>query len=102
MVRRWGKPDANQAEIVEALRGIPECSVLLLSAVGKGCPDLLVGYRGFNFLFEIKNPAHEKVGGAAMEETRARQQKFRDSWKGQSRRVTGLKEIIDYITGRIA
>lgn len=97
-MRRY-KPDANQAAIIEALRGIPDCSVLVLSAVGRGCPDLLVGYRGANLLVEVKNPAHEKVGGAAMEETRARQQKFRDSWKGAVIRATGLKEIITAMTG---
>jgi hypothetical protein len=98
-VRRRGKPDANQAAIIEALRGIPECSVLVLSAVGRGCPDLLVGYRGANLLVEIKNPAHDKVGGQAMDETRARQQKFRDGWKGAVIRATGLKEIITAMTG---
>ena len=29
-------------------------SVLILSAVGKGCPDLLVGWRGENLLVECK------------------------------------------------
>jgi hypothetical protein len=99
VVRRWGKPDANQAAIVEALRGIPECSVLVLSAVGRGCPDLLIGYRGANLLVEVKNPDHEKIGGQAMEETRARQTKFRESWKGAVVRATSLKEIITAMTG---
>lgn len=26
-----------------------------LAATGKGCPDLLVGYRGSNFLLEVKD-----------------------------------------------
>lgn len=91
--------DANQAGIVEALRGIPECSVLLLSSVGKGCPDLLIGYRGANLLVELKNPDHEKIGGDAMQETRKRQQEFRDSWRGAVIRATSLKEIITAMTG---
>lgn len=35
--------DANQTEIVAALRGVG-ASVLSLASVGKGCPDLLVRY----------------------------------------------------------
>jgi Holliday junction resolvase len=55
-MRLKARTDANQREIVEALRAIG-CSVLVLSAVGKGCPDILVGYAGKNFLLEIKDGA---------------------------------------------
>ena len=41
MVRRAARTDQNQSEIVAALRGAG-CWVMDLSAVGKGCPDLLV------------------------------------------------------------
>ena len=40
-MRRAARVDANQAEIVSALRDIG-CSVLDLSRVGEGVPDLLV------------------------------------------------------------
>lgn len=40
-MRRAAKVDANHAEIVAALRSAG-CWVMDLSAVGKGCPDLLV------------------------------------------------------------
>ena len=96
MVRRFGKPDANQAAIIEALRGIPECAVLVLSAVGNGCPDIAVGYRGFNFLFEIKSPDRSPKENPGPE---LRQQSFRDGWFGQVQRVTTLKEIITAMTG---
>ena len=51
---RAAKIDANQNEIVEALRKIG-CSVQILSSVGKGCPDILVGRKGKNYLLEIKD-----------------------------------------------
>ena len=55
MVRRYAAAvDRNQAEIVAALRGIG-ATVQLLHAVGKGCPDLLVGFRGVNTLIEVKD-----------------------------------------------
>lgn len=47
------KVDANQPEIVEALRAAG-ASVQILSGVGHGCPDVIVGLKGRNYLFEIK------------------------------------------------
>lgn len=51
--RHGGFPDSNQGPIVDALR---KCgaSVQLLTRVGHGCPDLLVGYRRRTFLLEVK------------------------------------------------
>ena len=40
-MRRAARVDANHAEVVRALEAVG-CWVLDLSAVGKGCPDLLV------------------------------------------------------------
>jgi len=51
-VRKAAAVDANQSDIVTALRGAG-CSVCLLHAVGKGCPDLLVAYHGRLVLMEI-------------------------------------------------
>ena len=48
------KVDANQDQIVQALR-VAGASVQSLARMGKGCPDLLVGYRGINYLIEIKD-----------------------------------------------
>ena len=53
-MRRAAKVDANQREVVAALRGAG-ASVQLLHAVGEGCPDLLVGYKGLNMLLEVKD-----------------------------------------------
>ena len=44
-MRRAARVDRNQAEIVVALRA-GGASVQPLHAVGKGVPDLLVGWRG--------------------------------------------------------
>lgn len=55
-MRRAARTDANQEAIVAALRA-HGCSVQILSAVGKGCPDLLAGWRGENWLFECKDGA---------------------------------------------
>jgi hypothetical protein len=61
---RAAKIDANQNEIVDALRAVG-ASVQSLAKVGGGCPDLLVGHMGRNFVFEVKDggrftPAQKK------------------------------------------
>jgi hypothetical protein len=53
-LRLAARTDDNQAKIVAALRKLG-ASVQLLHRVGRGCPDLLVGWRGVNYLFEIKD-----------------------------------------------
>jgi len=53
-MRTAAKIDANQNDIVRALRSIGAC-VQSLAQIGKGCPDLLVAYRGKWFVAEIKD-----------------------------------------------
>ena len=53
-MRQAAKTDENQKLIVQALRKAG-ASVQSLAAVGKGCPDLLVGYNGINYLMEVKD-----------------------------------------------
>jgi len=48
------KTDANQTAIVEKARKMG-ATVLVLSMVGHGCPDLLVGWKGKNYLIEVKS-----------------------------------------------
>lgn len=67
--------DQNQKEIVDALRAVG-CLILDLTAVGNGCPDLLVARHDTLYLLEIKNPGTKG-------KLNARQQKWHDEWKGQ-------------------
>lgn len=53
---RAARTDANQKEIVEAIRKTG-ASVHITSGVADGFPDLVVGFRGRNFLFEVKDPS---------------------------------------------
>lgn len=55
-MRRNARVDANQPDIVKGLRKAG-ASVAVTSNLGKGFPDITVGYRGANYLFEIKDPA---------------------------------------------
>lgn len=49
------RTDHNQSEIVQALRAAG-ATVESLHEVGRGVPDLMVGFRGDTFLFEVKGP----------------------------------------------
>jgi Holliday junction resolvase len=51
--------DKNQSEIVKAFKALG-CSVVDLSRVGRGCPDLAVGIKGITVLVEIKRDAKAK------------------------------------------
>ena len=48
--------DTVQSLVVDAVRKYSPATVEILSRVGKGCPDLLVGVDGRNLLWEIKSP----------------------------------------------
>ena len=64
--------DANQADIVRALRGIG-ASVLHCHTL-KNAFDILVGYRGRTFLMEIKASEKEKLTPGEAE--------FKANWRG--------------------
>jgi hypothetical protein len=55
-MRTAAKVDANQGDIVKALRRAG-ATVQMLHTVGDGCPDLLVGFLGKNTLMEVKDGA---------------------------------------------
>ena len=69
---RWTihQKDKNEKEIVTTLRGVG-------ATVGywgdDNAPDLVVGYRGINYLMEIKMPGKKLRDG---------QKKWHDAWRG--------------------
>lgn len=78
MPRYAAKADANQPEIVRALRGVG-ATVQHLHAVGRGCPDILVGFRGDNYLLEIKDGAKPPSAQALTDEEKS----WHFEWNGQ-------------------
>jgi hypothetical protein len=54
--------DNTHVEIVKALRKIGAW-VLSLAAIGNGCPDLLVAFRGVWILLEVKSPEGKLSAG---------------------------------------
>ena len=55
-MRRRPRLDNNHQQVVAQLRAMPGVTVCSLASIGDGCPDLVVGYQGQNYLIELKNP----------------------------------------------
>lgn len=55
-MRRAARIDENQPSLVAELRKIG-ATVWITSAVGQGAPDLVIGWCGRNWLFEVKDPS---------------------------------------------
>lgn len=89
---RARRVDNNQARIVEQLRRL-NISVQHLHTVGRGCPDLLLGFRNKNYLIELKD---EKKRASAKKLTPDEEQFFAE-WRGQVSKCETLDEILKVI-----
>lgn len=81
------KADVNQREIVQALRQAG-ASVQPIYRLGRGVPDILCGFRGKNFLLEIKNGRNTLTPDEAL---------WLDSWRGQAAIVRTIDEALEAI-----
>ena len=87
------RTDRNHADIINALRKIPNLSVFSTHEVGKGFPDIVIGYKGINYLIEIKDgnkpPSARKLTDAELQ--------FHSNWKGQIKIVNNLDEVLNLL-----
>lgn len=88
-MRRAGRTDGNQTPVVNDLRS-RGFSVLILSGVGKGCPDLCVGKWGQNVLVELKDPAQPPSRTRLTPDEAA----FHAGWRGKVIVAKTAEEII--------
>jgi hypothetical protein len=79
--RRAARVDENQRAIVKTLRAIPSVSVAV------GHDDILVGFLGRTYWFEIKRDQKANV--------KEGQKKLRDTWRGHYQVVHCVDEIFD-------
>ena len=90
---RGKRVDDNQQEIISALRKAGVL-VLPLHEVGKGCPDILCGFRSTLVLLEIKDgnkpPSRRKLT--------PEQERFHTDWKGFVRVVSSVDEALEAVT----
>lgn len=85
---RPSRVDANQKDIVGSLRRMG-CNVLHLHAVGHGCPDILVGYHGYNVLMEIKAEGGKMTGDEIV---------FNQTWRGQVAIVRNIDDAMECLS----
>ena len=81
------RTDKNHVEIMWALRSVG-ASVYSTHRVGQGYPDLTVGFRGKNYLIEVKTAD----GDLTRDEIN-----FFDSWAGQVQVATTVDEALAII-----
>lgn len=86
---RAAKIDANQPEVVKALRAAG-ASVQHLHSVGAGCPDLLCAVDGIVFLVEVKDGS--KVPSA--QKLTPDQEQWHASWKSPVHIVNSVDSAI--------
>jgi len=88
------RTDANQKEIVQSLIKIG-ASVADLSQTGNGIPDICVGFRNKNYLFEIKDG---KKPLSARQLTTA-ETNWHKEWRGKSHVIESLEQALEVIKG---
>ena len=92
-MRRAARTDRNHTQIMNTFRQCG-CSVLDLSAVGKGCPDLLVGFNGNDYQIEVKDGTKPPSG----RKLRDSQELHKLKWKGRKPMVVDSPDgVLDLI-----
>lgn len=90
---RAKRTDKNQKEIVKTLRDLG-CSVFDTSSVGKGYPDINVGYKGQTYLVEIKSSNKATFTEQQIE--------FQKNWQGSPIiRINSSDEAIDFFKNMV-
>lgn len=87
-MRRAARVDGNHSAIIKRLRELG-MAVADTSRLGKGFPDIVVGWRGVNGMFEIKDPSRIPSERRLTDD----EQRFFDGWKGQIAKVETAEEV---------
>ena len=81
------RTDRNQSAIIKALRAA-HCTVIDLSAIGRGCGDILAGRMGKWYMLEIKTE-HGKPN--------KRQHEFAEECRGHYAVVRSVDEALEVV-----
>lgn len=69
------------------------CTVQHLHTIGKGCPDILVGYQGKNYVMELKDgelpPSKQRLTDDEKD--------WHDNWRGEVHVVSNVREALEVI-----
>ena len=84
--------DANQSAVVQALRNAG-ASVTSLAGQARGCPDLLVGFCGYNLLIEIKDGTRP----LSARQLTPDQTRWHGDWRGVVHVVTSASQAVELV-----
>jgi hypothetical protein len=87
------RTDANHKQIIDQIRQIPFASVFSTHELGKGFPDIVVGFRGINYLFEIKDGKKS----ASQKKLTEAEVKFHNNWMGQVHIIEKIEDILQIL-----
>lgn len=95
-MRRAARTDDNQEQIVSALRQVG-ASVLIMSQLGGGAPDLAVGIFGRTYFLEVKDGSKPP----SQQRLTPEEAIFQNEWKGHYRVVHNVDEAMAAIHPRL-
>lgn len=87
-MRRRARVDANQKEIVAKLREIG-CSILHTHQLGKGAPDIIIGFNNRNYLVELKDGSKTK----SQQKLTPDEVEFQNEWKGNYHVCNSFEQV---------
>ena len=91
MPRYANRVDSNHASVKDDLEAaLPGVSVFDAAGSGRGFPDLVVGYNGLTYLYEVKDG---KKSPSARKLTNA-QVGFHGNWQGHVAVICSAEEIL--------
>lgn len=82
---------------MEQVRQIPHISIFSTHTLGKGFPDIVVGYKGKNYLFEIKNDELRK----SQTKLTPDEKKFHSDWQGQVNIIYSIHDLIKILNASL-
>ena len=90
-MRRAARRDANERRVIDALRA---CGAYVKQINDEGLADLLIFYRGYTLIFEVKDGDKPPSARALT----PAEQKFHDEWPGENLFiVTSEHEALDIL-----
>jgi hypothetical protein len=89
-MRRACNVDANQNDIVKALRQAGASVEPRLARLGCGVPDLLVGIRGVTTLFEIKDGSKSPSRRQLTDD----EKEWHDAWRGSKYVIESVEQAL--------
>lgn len=90
---RAKRVDDNQPEIVKQLKKIPGVSVAHTHTIGDGFVDLVIGFRGNNYLCEVKDPSKPP----SKRKLTPDEERFHARWTGQIAIIETVNDFLKLI-----